>query len=240
MKPQYAQKAFTLIELLVVVSIIAILASILLPALSKAREKSRQSLCASNFKQCGLALVMYADDQNGRLPHQGDVPNHYYYKANTTIVLDLETQLDSYIGSFSVWQCGSVGGVPPIGSPLNYRPGNKRCNVSYFSGLKNSKGYVCNPQVNALNDRMIMAQDLNYNYDGDGQWRTNHSIGGDRTSFWVDNPTFTTYKGGLPLGTNILLADGRVEWRKADGQVNHLTVGSSRFYSDPDYRYPNQ
>ena len=70
------QLKFTLIELLVVIAIIAILAAMLLPALSAARERARQSTCASQLKSIGLQLNLYRDSFSGYWP-MGNHPKNY-------------------------------------------------------------------------------------------------------------------------------------------------------------------
>src|SRR5215208_4217857 len=65
-------RAFTLVELLVVVGIIAILVALLLPSLNKARESARGVACASNLRQIGVGMLMYANENRQRLPFHAD------------------------------------------------------------------------------------------------------------------------------------------------------------------------
>jgi len=73
--------AFTLVELLVVISIIALLLSILMPALSKVREQARTVICKSRMSQWGQFVFLYAHDNADSLPHtaSGDQADHYFW-----------------------------------------------------------------------------------------------------------------------------------------------------------------
>jgi prepilin-type N-terminal cleavage/methylation domain-containing protein/prepilin-type processing-associated H-X9-DG protein len=69
-----ACRAFTLIELLVVIGIVGTLAALLLPALASAKEKVRRASCISNLRQVGIAIHLYADEHDGRIPFGPKAP----------------------------------------------------------------------------------------------------------------------------------------------------------------------
>ncbi|MGR3175107.1 MAG: prepilin-type N-terminal cleavage/methylation domain-containing protein [Candidatus Scalindua sp.] len=101
MKIPKFNKGFTLIELLVVIAIIGILAGILLPVLSRARESARKTQCMSNLKQIGMGLIMYANENNEAFPQD-----------LTTVAADpamrsLNLLYDAYVSDNKVFNCPS-------------------------------------------------------------------------------------------------------------------------------------
>lgn len=109
------QKGFTLIELLVVIAIISILAAILLPALSRAREAARRSSCQNNLKQWGLIVKMYSNESTGeKLPSGQDAT--YGYVGHYVMGIDSAGLYPEYWTDPSLARCPSDTGGDSVGS----------------------------------------------------------------------------------------------------------------------------
>ena len=102
-KQKLCKRCFTLIELMVVIAIMGILLSILLPSLSRVREKAKRSVCLNNLKQCGVVSILYADSNNSRFnptlgPHNSGASLHW-------IGSKTKDGFDPYIGDWEVTNC---------------------------------------------------------------------------------------------------------------------------------------
>lgn len=125
------KRAFSLIELLVVVSIIAVLAGLLLPAVGIVRQQAKTLTCSSSLRQVGMAIMAYTSDQGGIIP---DIVTKMDASANTTwwsaLIADYAEAQTASNGSLSYTKKSVVTGCPEwtatggwlVGYGMNYNP----------------------------------------------------------------------------------------------------------------------
>jgi prepilin-type N-terminal cleavage/methylation domain-containing protein/prepilin-type processing-associated H-X9-DG protein len=112
------RRAFTLIELLVVIAIIAILAAILFPVFSQAKESAKKTVCINNLKQLGLAVEMYLSDNDQHLPDRRDLKQSLPGGWKPWISWPTSDPragwagiiFEPYLKSYEIWSCPSVKG----------------------------------------------------------------------------------------------------------------------------------
>jgi prepilin-type N-terminal cleavage/methylation domain-containing protein len=198
------ERAFTLIELLVVIAIIAILAALLLPVLSAAKQRAWTTQCQSNLHQIGLGMKMYADENNEMYPESGGTIR-WDQKDSTTGNYSWLQQIYSFVQNTNACHC-------PADSPSQFGFFN------YFNGVR--AAFVVANGFAPVNGRQIQFPDA-YVMSGD-------TIG---STFTLDNADKDDYTyncvggddNGMPSeewqvhskGQNILFEEGHVKWYKA-------------------------
>jgi prepilin-type N-terminal cleavage/methylation domain-containing protein len=139
---QCSRLAFTLIELLVVIAIIAVLAALLLPALSGAKERSKRIPCVNNLRQFLLATHMYANDNDQRLPSgasDSTTPDGVRDDAVPVLSGSIFTQMVHYAVSYKVLGC------PSLGPPFNTSTGWYQESYGYVIGYNYLGGHANTP-----------------------------------------------------------------------------------------------
>jgi prepilin-type N-terminal cleavage/methylation domain-containing protein len=229
---------FTLIELLVVIAIIAILAALLLPALSKAKQKAVRIECASNLKQWGIGLIMYGGDFKEYLP-----PNPTSDGASGFAWVGLGLNTNFYPQYLYPNRPGTTSGQRKQQDVL-YCPTDQ-----WHRAVESQKD-----RVNLIGYQFLPGRDAggwpNYDDQGLGGWVLRNKLGGpyrkapvmiDKIQAMGTPPSLTwsgstgvtsqdfpfanhLNPGGIPTGGNFLYEDGCVLWRKFDVAKYKATI----------------
>ena len=206
-------KAFTLIELLVVIAIIAILAALLLPALSTAKEKSKAIACQGNLKQIATCVIGYSDDYAGWLP-QADFASNYmgYWKYLLAPYAGMapSSQTDPILGT-KIFRCPSWQWKSDINSAY-YQSGY---GWNQALGYLNGSSWGIAPYVKLSS---VTSPSLTVMVMDTVDWHSSTSYSEQNYAKLFTSGEFNEFTDGLPIGNRhangieIAWADGHVSW----------------------------
>ncbi len=219
-------QAFTLIELLVVIAIIAILASMLLPALAGARERARRTVCLNNMRQFTLAALIYAGDNDQKLPPGGtdkvdsrDTHTPVFSTANQSNLLRYTTDLKAFdCPNLTRWmQKPEWRNHPDYGVAIGYHylGGHPNTPWGLIDGVTNT---WLSPQKSTDEPNLTLIADLNVDSPAYQRILAPHTANGPRVAddaYFDDHPEAYDQRP-VQLGAkggNVGLLDGSARWK---------------------------
>lgn len=218
---------FTLIELLVVVAIIGILASLLLPSLSKARAKAQFAICKSNNRQITVAVNLYTTDDSDFLPFSGWQPksaqygkNWLYDHGNMSSIEDVKTGLLwPLLESMDVYHC-------PVHEKKNY--GSQKLTSYIMNGIVQDENNDNWHKLSQFESSFILFWEANEKHEG-GMWND----GADRAREDINGSEKLTLRHGK--NSSVSAIDGSVTGISNVSFISTLNAPSSPLTSCPTH-----